>query len=351
MNILCFGISHKTADLSIRERYALTTSKKKELILELIEFSIAKEAVVLSTCNRTEIYAISYNVENFIDFVSKKLKIIDEDIRYFYLFKDEQTIRHLFRVSCGLESQILGENEILHQVKEAYFFAKECNATGYYLNTIFQKAVRVAKKVKTQTNISKGNISFGSITLSLIEKFLNNLENKIVAIIGTGNVAELVSRYLFDKKMEILFVSNKHYDKAVQLAKKFNGYAIRLENNLENIIIKSDVVITATSSPHVIIKKDFLEKLFQKNIIKKEILFIDLSVPRNIEPEVDEIDNVLLYDLDKIKHIIDNNYNNRILEKEKAEAIIEIEVENLYNKLSSGLLYKNFSTKLCTLPT
>jgi glutamyl-tRNA reductase len=143
---------------------------------------------------------------------------------------------------------------------------------------------------------------------------------------------------------------DKNAKEAVQLAKKFNGYAIRLENNLENIVIKSDVVITATSSPHVIIKKDFLEKLFQKNIIKKEILFIDLSVPRNIEPEVDEIDNVLLYDLDKIKQIIDNNYNNRILEKEKAETIIETEVENLYNKLNSGLLYKNFSTKLSTIP-
>ncbi|MCL5674732.1 MAG: glutamyl-tRNA reductase [Candidatus Omnitrophica bacterium] len=330
MDIITIGINHKTAEIKERERFFLTKEKLKQFLTGLYEINPVSGVVILSTCNRMEIY-----VHMDYDFETGKEKIkefiydnfrCDERIfnKYFYMFENIDAIKHLFRVSSGIDSQILGETEILGQVKDAFLIANEMETMDTFIEELFSKAIYTGKMARSKTNISRGNISVAGIAIKKCEDFWGSLEKKECLIIGAGNVASLLSKYLKGKNMKGIFVSNRTFEKAKELAYFCNGIAIRfdsIDEKLKNV----DIVISSTSSPHVILKKDKIMEIMKER--KKPLLILDLSVPRDVDPSVKEINDVYLNDLDNLKSVVEENYKKRRKEAEKVEKIIENEIK------------------------
>jgi glutamyl-tRNA reductase len=246
---------------------------------------------------------------------------------YLYTYIGKEAVLHLFKVASGVDSQIFGENQIWEQVKFAFAQAKEISCTDNFLDNIFFYAVRTGKQVRHQTQISQGNTSIGSITASLIKEKIGCLRDKKILIIGVGKVTELVTKYLKEEEAHTVLVSNRTYDKAKELADCVGGKAIRF-GELKEKLKEADVIISATASPHLILKKEDI-------LNEKPLLIIDLAVPRDIDPEVRYIKGIELYCLDDMNYIIEKNLENRRKEAPQALEIINREVENL---CSSGLL-------------
>jgi glutamyl-tRNA reductase len=294
------GTSWRMAEAGSREKI------KPDMDILSKEFA---EAVVLLTCNRVEVY-----VADSKDSLRERLeRFVDIEKPYFYSQRD--ALLHLFKVASGLDSQILGEDQILSQTKSAYLYAKERGATGKTLNISFQKALSVAKRVRAETGIAKGNLSISSVAVSIAERELKGLEGKRVITIGAGKTGELTLKIL-KKKETICFVVNRNFEKAEELAEKYGAIAIR---DFREKISEADLLISQTSAPHYIVRKD--------DIPKREILLIDLAVPADIEPDVRSLPNVNLYTIDEIREAQSENLDFRKKEAEKALEIIEEEVE------------------------
>ncbi|MFN3966390.1 MAG: glutamyl-tRNA reductase, partial [Endomicrobiia bacterium] len=310
MNFAVLGINHNTASVEVREKYAFTKTKQVEILSKLKEIDLY--SVIVVTCNRTELY---FSYENFfdIDKIMRILNISQQDFEKFYFLKDEVAFEHLVNVVCGLDSQIVGEQEIVHQLKIAYEIAKNLKVTNNLINFLFQKSFQISKKVRTATNIQKGNLSYGSIVFNLTENFFPNKEEIEIVILGTGKMAETVAKYFCKEKFKIIFLSTKHYEKAEKLAKKFNAEALRFDF-LTDKIKTTDVIITATCSPHCIIK----ENLFEKQTENKKIIF-DLSVPRNVDESIKKFDFIKLYTIDDLDVVREKVYKERLKEVEKAK--------------------------------
>lgn len=310
MNLVVYGIDYKIADIKLRETYYLNTANTISLLSKLNKNGI-RPAVIISTCNRTEFYLESKNDFLFRDNFRRTSGV--------------DALRHLMRLACGLESQILGETEILSQIKHAYHLSLKNGMTNAYFNKIFQNAIRVGKLVRSVTDISKGNISFGSIVFSKAKEFFIDLDGVHVFIIGTGEMAKKTLRYFYEAKSKVQIVSGKNYEKGLLLASKFNISVIKF-NTFKSIISSADIIITATSSPHILIEKCDLAD------VKKPLLIFDLSVPRNVNNNVTENNFVHLYDIDDLKKISDNSINIRINAIPKVESIIENEINKLLSK-------------------
>lgn len=326
-----FGISHKTATLKIREKYSLSKKQISDLSTKIITNNLVNGVVILSTCNRMEVY-VSTNFRGIRDFLFNKLQIMSCDLQYFYFLRDYEAVKHIFRVSSGLDSQVIGESQILGQIKNAYLYAKELKVIDKYISLMFEKAIEVGRIVRVKTDISKGNISIGTVAVKLAENLLGDLNNKKILIIGTGEIAQLVSKYLMGKKISKLFVANRTYEKAVELANLTGGKAIKFDT-LKDELKDADILISATASPHLIFKRDdIMEVMAQRSMlnIKQPLVMIDLALPCDIDPEIKNLTNVLLYNLDDLKQIIDENYKKRIKEAKKAEKIIEEELNSFW---------------------
>ena len=321
MNYKLFGINFKIADLNIRSKYSYTKKRISEFLIELSKYF--SELVIISTCNRTELYLLSkINNLEILKIIKEKLNIQDNDIKYFYFIEGIDVIIHLFRLASGIESQIVGENEILHQVKESYLLSKELGLTGNNFNRLFQKAIEVGKLVRTKTDISKGNISIASVVFNMIGDYFN----KKILIIGTGKVSELLVNYLKGKEVDVTVISNKNYEKALELAKIVNGKAGNFDI-LKEKLRESDFVISATSSPHYILKENDIVEIMKNR--EKELVIFDLACPCDVEPSIKKLKNVCLFNLDDIHIIMDSNYKKRLLEIPKVEKIIYEEIEKL----------------------
>ncbi|MCM8784940.1 MAG: glutamyl-tRNA reductase [Candidatus Omnitrophica bacterium] len=327
MNFGLVGISHKTAPLEIRERYSFTKKKVSDILSKYILNETIDEIVILSTCNRTEVYITTDMVNRALKSLCDELQIKKEDLHYFYFLQDKYVVKHLFSVASGLDSQIIGENQILGQVKNAYFIAKGIGTTKKHLNKLFHKAIEVGKIIRTKTKISEGNISIVSVALKLIERLCEDIERKKILIIGTGKISELMVEYLKKKGIYGVFVANRTYEKAVKLAEKINGKAVRFDN-LINEIKDTDIIISATASPHLILKKDTIQDLIKYR--GKPLYIIDLALPRDVDPDIKNINNVILCNLDDINLVIMENYTKKLKEAEKAKKIIEEEVEKFW---------------------
>lgn len=324
MNYILLGTSYKTAPVEIREKYSFS---KKQLVNTLSEFfmiDIIDEIVILSTCNRSEVYVVSEYVYEVKKLLEYKLRILNDDLKYFYFLKNIDVMKHLFCVSSGLDSQVIGENQILSQVKDAYFQARETKTISKYLNILFQQAFRVGKLVRQKTEISKGNISVATIALKLLEKQYSTLKNKKILIIGTGKISQLVLNYMLDKKINVVFVANRTYQKAVELANMISGKAVMFDK-LKDELKNTDIVISATSSPHLILKKEIVKEVMKHR--SSPLCIVDLAIPRDVDPEIKNVKNVVLYNLDDLNIIIENNYKKRMIEAQKAQYIVETEVE------------------------
>lgn len=342
MHIIVAGLSHRTAPVEIRERFAFRKANLSELLKAVSKDALLDECSILSTCNRVEVYGLTSSPESSYDgikrFLSQQANLKDDISRFIYTHTEPRSIYHLFHVASGLDSMVIGETEIVSQLKEAYFLARESNSVGKFLNVLFQKALNASKHVRTQTAVSTGLVSVGSVAVELAQKIFGRLEDATVMVLGAGTMAEAVLRALTDKGSRLILVSSRSYERAVRLTDRLGGAAIGSDDLIREME-KADIVITSTSSPHFIIKKSDVFNIMLRRR-QKPLFFIDISVPRNTEPDVSNIDNVYLYNIDDLEKIVLENLQKRtkVLEEcrllidRKARLFIEWFNEELHNR-------------------
>jgi len=338
-SLVVIGLSHHTSPVELRERFAFSESKIPGALKSLRDSGIADEAVILSTCNRVEIYAATA-LEPAKAF--EQLKIFLQNFHSFenalndetYTLTSPQSLQHLFKVACGLDSMILGETEIFGQLKSAYQLAHKNNFTGVRLNKIFQRAFHVAKHVRTHTHIQRGSVSVASVAVELAEKIFSSLAEREVLVIGAGDTSEKVARALFSRGAKSIIVASRTFERAEILAKEFSGRAVQFDH-WENEFEKMDIAISSTSAPHHILDRAKLEPLMRarKN---RPLLLIDIAVPRDIAPEVNFLENVYLYNIDDLQAIADDYLKQRKLEIVRCEQIIAEKIETLLKQNSSA---------------
>ena len=337
-NLVLVGVNHKTTPVEIREKLAFSQAKLEESLEELVSSPEIIENIILSTCNRVEIYARVENTERGIqllqDFICDYHSISRGNLdQYFYSYCDNQAVEHLFRVSSSLDSMVLGEAQILGQVKDAYSIARSFSSTGMVLNQLFEKAFNVAKKVREETGIAERGVSISSAAVELAKKIFEDLENHSIMLVGTGEMAELAAKHLISYGVKTVYVASRTYERAAALAQTLNGCALNFEAFKEEMH-KADIIITSTAAPTFIIQKEMMEKAIQKRK-NKPIFLIDIAVPRDIAPEVNELENVYLYDIDDLQNVVNANMEERQKEADNAMDIIKHEVTKFNNWFST----------------
>jgi glutamyl-tRNA reductase len=328
--LLALGVSHKTAPLALRERLSLTEGSAVGALRELTAAEGIHEAAAISTCNRTELYLV---VSDTVEAESTALGVLTrqaeipptELLGHLYSLRSSEAARHLFQVTAGLDSMILGEAEIQGQVKRAYELAMVEGATGLILNRLFHGALSAGGRAREETGISEKGISIPSVAVELARRTLGDLGERRVLVVGAGETAELVARALVTRGVATVFVANRHYDRAIGLAQRFGGDAVRFEE-LPEQLQSADIVVSATNSPHHIVERDGLEHVMEQRS-ERPLLAIDLAVPRDIEPACREIAGVTVYDIDDVQQIVERNESGREAEARQAERIIDTELD------------------------
>jgi len=334
VNLILVGVNHKTTPVEIREKLAFTKGKIEESVNHLFNFPDIIEHTILSTCNRVEIYARANSQDSAIKSIKQficdfhQLSLVElED--HFYSYSNKEAVEHLFRVSSSLDSMILGEAQILGQVKEAYSLARDLRSTGLVLNQLFEKAFSIAKKVREETGVAERSVSISSAAVELAQKIFDDLENHTVMLVGTGEMAELAAKHLISYGVKTIYVTSRTYERAANLARALNGSALDFEA-FKNELHRADIVITSTSAPNFIIKKEIVEKAIHERR-NKPIFFIDIAVPRDIEPDVNDLENVYLYDIDDLQVVVSANIKEREKEAKNAMNFISQEVTKFNN--------------------
>jgi glutamyl-tRNA reductase len=336
--LLLIGISHKTAPVELRERVALPEGRAASVLRELVSTDEIREAVALSTCNRTELYMV---VRDDVVAESTALGILarQADIRltelvsHLYSLRNEHAARHLFRVTAGLEAMILGEAEIQGQVKRAYELALVENTTSAFANRLFREALAAGKRVRTETGIGSSSVSLSSVAVELAQETLGDLGGRRVVVIGAGETGELTARALTERGVSSVFVANRHYDRAIGLAQRFGGQAVRFDT-LPAELEKADIVLSSTGSPHHIVEREELEAVMKARS-GRPLLLIDIAVPRDIDPAVRQLDGVHLRDIDDLQRVVERNLSGREAEARRAEALLERELERFQRWLGT----------------
>ena len=331
MKLVVLGLNHRSAAVAVRERFSFDKDEVASALNRLYEFDCVAECVILSTCNRTEIYAALEGVEfpkEYMLAVLKDLKgadDIDEDAFFFY--------EHLFRVSASLDSLVLGEGQILSQLKGAYIQAYSAGCTGTIFNILFQRAISVGKKVRTNTGIANTPVSVSYTAVNLAEDSLDKpLSEATVLILGAGTMSELTATHLQAKGVKTIFVSNRTFTKAEALAERFNGKAVKLDHFVD-YAKDADILITSTGAPHYIITEREAKKI--TSLRKGEpIVMIDIAVPRDIDPGVADMEGIYLFNIDSLESVVEENKAQREEEARRAEPIIHDAIEELLDKLS-----------------
>jgi glutamyl-tRNA reductase len=329
MTLLAVGINYNTAPVSIRERLAYPAEILGSSLQELWRLKEVDEAAILSTCNRTEFYCTTTtaNSQILIDWVAQNRNIKPVDFTpYLYSHTDNQLIRHMFRVASGLDSMVLGEPQILGQMKTAYQAAYEAGTLGKHLGKLFQHTFSAAKKVRTDTAIGSSPVSIAFAAVQLATQIFDKLSDQTALLIGAGETIELTARHLTQKGIGRIIIANRTYDKAHALASQFNGYAIAL-SELPEHLAEADIVIASTASQLPILGKGRVESALKKRK-HKPMFMVDLAVPRDIEVEVGSLRDVYLYTVDDLQHTIAQNIDSRRQAAEQAEEIIDTQVEH-----------------------
>jgi glutamyl-tRNA reductase len=291
-----------------------------QLLVHLKSHELVEECAVLKTCNRVEVYVVSPKGSKVLFEFAKHMKVSSRIIDF---LDHDETLRHLLRLTSGLESMIVGEDQILGQVKDLFFMAKKAGTVGKTLDTAFNKAIQVGKRTRNETGINKGSVSIGSAAVELAEKELGGLEGKTVMVIGAGEMGTLVAKALSNKNIKVIYVANRTLDKAQSLACELNGKAVRYED-MEKYIPISDVVISATKAPHFVLTREIMSRLMEER--NNGIMLVDIGNPRNIEGSAGDIPGVSLHNIDSLRCISEANLDKRRSEAKKAESIIEEEL-------------------------
>lgn len=329
MTFLTVGINYNTAPIAIRERLAFPADILDTALKSFCNFNKIDEAAILSTCNRTEFYYHSEvdNQEILLDWLAVNKQIQRQSFEpYLYVHKDSHTIRHMFRVACGLDSMVLGEPQILGQMKTAYQAAYEAGTLGKNLGRLFQHTFSAAKKVRTDTAIGSSPVSVAFAAVQLAQQIFDKLSEQTALLIGAGETIELTARHLHQHGIGRIIIANRTFDKAHALASQFDGYAIAL-NELPSHLAEADIVISSTASQLPILGKGRVESAIKKRK-HKPIFMVDLAVPRDIEAEVEQLRDVYLYTVDDLQNTINENMDSRRRAAEQAEEIIDSEVEH-----------------------
>lgn len=335
MPVVVIGLSHRTSPVEVREKFAFNEPEIPDALAELRQRGIADEAVILSTCNRVELYiATSLEPQNAFtslrDFLVKHHEYTDPVHQHLYEFAEPDSVHHLFKVASGLDSMVLGETEILGQLKQAYDLALKHKHTGGKLNKTFQRAFNVAKHIRTDTNIQRGSISVASVSVELAEKIFNSLKEHNVLVIGAGDTSEKTARALLSRGAKSIVVTNRTLEKAQALAAELGGRAIGFDQ-WEREFADIDIAISSTSAPHYLITPANLAPLMKLRR-HRPLLLIDTAVPRNIDPAVNQMDSVYLYNVDDLQSIADDYLQQRREEVAQCEAIIRTKVAALLSE-------------------
>ncbi len=329
MLIAVIGVNHRTAPLEVREKLAFPEWGMKEWLGKLLSCPGIDGCAIVSTCNRTEIYIAPVELDTGMNsvwsFLSEKSGLdISEIKNYTFCHTLYDAIRHLFRVVSGLDSMILGETQILGQVKKAYEIALEAQTTNVVLNTLFQQAITTGKRVRTETGIDQNPVSIPYTAVELAKQNLGSLEGRSVLVVGAGEMSELTVVNLVANGVSSVIVSNRSYDRAMQLAEKFNGAAVKFDQ-LFHYMTQADIVISSTAAQHCVIKCPDMHKVMDRRG-GRAIMMIDIAVPRDIDPAVRKIPGVNLYDVDHLQNVVDANLAERRKAAVQAEGIIEEEL-------------------------
>jgi glutamyl-tRNA reductase len=320
MELIVIGLNHRTASIDLRERIAFAKDQMETALHQVKSLPSLRENMILSTCNRVEIYAVARETEKAVfdlkHFLSQHHGLpLKEFEKNLYSFTREEAVKHIFRVASSLDSMVVGEPQILGQIKSAYEMAVESKTSGIILHRLLHRAFHVAKRVRTETKIGDSAVSVSSVAIELAQKIFETLEKKTVLLIGAGEMCELAARYLVSGGVEKVWVTNRTYERAVSLAQEFKGEAIPF---------------SATGSPQYLIRHDQMAKVIKERK-QKPIFFIDIADPRDIEPGVGDIENIYLYNIDDLKKVADENIKDRRKEAQQAETIVQEEVIKFVN--------------------
>lgn len=327
MTLLAFGINHTTAPLALRERVAFAPENLQSAMQEACAQAGLTEVAILSTCNRTEIYAASEgDVEAIQQWLVGHTAIEAVDLaNSYYCYQDQEAVRHMMKVAGGLDSLVLGEPQILGQMKSAFAVAKEAGTLGAELHATFQQVFNIAKRVRTETAIGENPVSVAYAAVSLAQQIFSNLKQDTALLIGAGETIELVARHLVEQGIKHIIVANRTLDRAQRLAREFNGEAILLADIPEQLH-RADIVISSTASQLPLLGKGAVESALKKRK-HKPMFMLDIAVPRDIEEQVGELDDVYLYTVDDLHAVIDENKKSRVAAADQAEEIINQGVE------------------------
>lgn len=328
--LLAIGISHKTAPLALRERLAMTEANAETFIRELVAHEEIREAVVISTCNRTEVYIVS---RESVDAESVLLGRLagragirpTELVEIVYSPRNCDAARHLFRVTAGLDSMIVGEHEVQGQVRRSYEAALGAGTTGPFTNRLFRAALQSGKRVRSETALGTARVSVPSVAVDLARETVGTLEDRSVVVIGAGETAELTARALKEQGVSTLFVANRRVERARELARSFDGQVSSL-HDLPERLQEADIVVSSTSSPHPIVGPEAIERVMELRD-GRPLLLIDIAVPRDVDVACAEVPGVHVLDMDDLQATVARNLDVRERERDGAEAIIEDEIE------------------------
>lgn len=329
MSILVVGLNHKTASVDIRERLAFNGQKRDDGIRGLHALPDVHETALLSTCNRVEIYAsvrsadpAAEQIKDFLaSFHGAPRKEFESSL---YCHAEADAIRHVFRVAASLDSMVVGEPQILGQLKDTFDYALTRKTTGIILNRLMKKAISTAKRVRNETRIAENAVSISFAAVELARKIFTELSTKAVMLLGAGEMAELAARHLVTNGVQNIRIANRTYERCCELAEEFCGMPVRFDDYL-NQMVNVDILICSTGAPTYVLLKDQMQKIMRERR-NRPVFIIDISVPRNIDPAINDLDNVYLYHVDDLQQVVDTNKQERQKEAAKAEEIINEEV-------------------------
>jgi glutamyl-tRNA reductase len=335
MNFIVIGVNHQTAPVEVRERFAIPEARLAEAAKSLATYPGIEEGMIVSTCNRVELLARTVNgTADLHGFVRQFYGFDPGPYRqYLYEHRERDAVRHVFRVASSLDSMVVGEPQILGQVKEAYATARAVGAVSSHLDGLLTRAFAVAKRVRTETAIATSAVSVASVAVDLAKKIFGNLQGKSVYLVGAGKMCELAARHLLAHGAQKIYVANRTYERALALAKKFNGEAIPFEQLYETVP-NADIVISSTGAPHAIFRKEHGEKFLSRRK-NRPMFFIDIAVPRDIDPEMNKLDGIFVYDIDDLQQVVSSHVADRRQEADRAEAIVQLEVDKFQARLQT----------------
>src|SRR5205807_1437232 len=335
MNFQLIGVNHKSAPVEVRERLALADSRLADACKRLTEQPGVEEGMILSTCNRVEVLARTVNgTADLRGFIGQFFKLDPAELdSYFYEYREQDVVRHVFRVTSSLDSMVVGEPQILGQVKEAYAVARAVGSVYSQLDTLLTRAFAVAKRVRTETAVGSSAVSVASVAVELAKKIFGSLQGRNVYLVGAGKMSELAAHHLIAHGAGSIFVANRTFDRAAQLAEKFHAEAIHFEQ-LYDTCDRADIVITSSGAPHTIFHRQHGE-IFLSRRKNRPMFFIDIAVPRDVDPEMNKLDGIFVYDIDDLQQAVSAHVADRKKEADRAEAIINSEVERFQARIQT----------------